>query len=72
MLRDIRVGSFLIHHFIDIICKLAEILTVKGGTGSIIEYFGPGIDFISCTGMHAILKEINIYVYIQSNHFDFS
>lgn len=34
----------------DVICKLAGILTVKGGTGSIIEYFGPGVDAISCTG----------------------
>ena len=34
----------------DVICKLAGILTVKGGTGSIIEYFGPGVDNISCTG----------------------
>ena len=34
----------------DVICKLAGILTVKGGTGAIIEYFGPGVDAISCTG----------------------
>jgi len=34
----------------DVICKLAGILTVKGGTGSIVEYFGPGVDNISCTG----------------------
>jgi homoaconitase/3-isopropylmalate dehydratase large subunit len=34
----------------DIICKVAGILTVKGGTGAIVEYFGPGIDTISCTG----------------------
>ncbi len=34
----------------DVICKLAGILTVKGGTGAIIEYFGPGVDNISCTG----------------------
>lgn len=38
----------------DIICKLAGILTVEGGTGSIIEYFGPGMDSISCTGMATI------------------
>jgi len=34
----------------DIICKLAGILTVKGGTGAIIEYFGSGVDTISATG----------------------
>ncbi|KAA0191357.1 Aconitase 3-isopropylmalate dehydratase large and Aconitase A isopropylmalate dehydratase small [Fasciolopsis buskii] len=38
----------------DIILKVAEILTVKGGTGSIVEYFGPGVDSISCTGMATI------------------
>jgi aconitate hydratase len=34
----------------DVILKLAGILTVKGGTGYIVEYFGPGLDSISCTG----------------------
>ena len=34
----------------DIILKLAGILTVKGGTGKIIEYFGKGTESISCTG----------------------
>lgn len=34
----------------DIILKVADILTVKGGTGAIVEYFGPGVDAISCTG----------------------
>ncbi|CAH8583463.1 unnamed protein product [Dicrocoelium dendriticum] len=38
----------------DVILKVAEILTVKGGTGSIVEYFGPGIESISCTGMATI------------------
>eukprot|EP00871_Galdieria_phlegrea_P004714 jgi/Galph1/5243/GphlegSOOS_G3813.1 len=38
----------------DIICKVAEILTVKGGTGAIIEYFGPGVESLSCTGMATI------------------
>eukprot|EP00210_Caulerpa_lentillifera_P004098 g3909.t1 len=38
----------------DVICKVAGILTVKGGTGAIIEYHGPGIDNISCTGMGTI------------------
>nr|BAN21265.1 aconitase, mitochondrial [Riptortus pedestris] len=38
----------------DVILKVAGILTVKGGTGAIIEYFGPGVDNISCTGMGTI------------------
>merc|ERR1711971_941553 len=38
----------------DIILKVAGILTVKGGTMSIIEYTGPGVDSISCTGMGTI------------------
>lgn len=37
----------------DVILKLAGILTVKGGTGYIVEYFGPGVESISCTGMHS-------------------
>ena len=38
----------------DIILKVAEILTVKGGTGAIVEYFGPGASTISCTGKATI------------------
>jgi len=38
----------------DVICKVAGILTVKGGTGSIVEYHGPGVDNMSCTGMGTI------------------
>ncbi|TFH35922.1 MAG: aconitate hydratase, partial [Bacteroidia bacterium] len=38
----------------DIILKLAGILTVKGGTNSIIEYFGEGAETISCTGKATI------------------
>ncbi len=38
----------------DVILKLAGILTVKGGTGSIVEYFGPGADKLSCTGKGTI------------------
>ena len=34
----------------DVILKVAGILTVKGGTGAIIEYFGPGAQELSCTG----------------------
>ena len=38
----------------DVILKLAGLLTVKGGTGSILEYFGEGADSISCTGKGTI------------------
>lgn len=38
----------------DVILKVADILTVKGGTGAIIEYTGKGVDSISCTGMATI------------------
>lgn len=39
---------------IDIILKVAGILTVKGGTGAIVEYHGPGTETISATGMGTI------------------
>jgi aconitate hydratase len=38
----------------DIILKVAEELTVSGGTNSVIEYFGPGTNTISCTGKATI------------------
>lgn len=38
----------------DVILKVAGILTVKGGTGCIVEYFGPGAQEISCTGKGTI------------------
>lgn len=38
----------------DVILKVAGILTVKGGTGSILEYFGEGANSISCTGKGTI------------------
>ncbi|KAL8711620.1 MAG: hypothetical protein Q9220_004030 [cf. Caloplaca sp. 1 TL-2023] len=38
----------------DVIMKLAGLLTVRGGTGFIIEYFGPGVESLSCTGMATI------------------
>ncbi|AUP78061.1 aconitate hydratase [Flavivirga eckloniae] len=38
----------------DVILKVAEILTVKGGTGAIVEYFGPGAIAMSCTGKGTI------------------
>jgi aconitate hydratase len=38
----------------DVILKVAGILTVKGGTGCIVEYFGEGADSLSCTGKGTI------------------
>jgi aconitate hydratase len=38
----------------DVILKVAEILTVRGGTGAIVEYFGRGTAAISCTGKATI------------------
>jgi aconitate hydratase len=38
----------------DVILKVAEILTVKGGTGAIVEYFGPGVRTITATGRATI------------------
>jgi aconitate hydratase A / 2-methylisocitrate dehydratase len=38
----------------DVILKVAGILTVKGGTGAIVEYFGPGAESISATGKATI------------------
>jgi aconitate hydratase len=38
----------------DVILKVAGILTVKGGTGAIVEYFGDGANSLSCTGKGTI------------------
>ena len=38
----------------DVILRLAGMLTVKGGTNAIIEYFGPGAESLSCTGAATI------------------
>jgi len=38
----------------DVILKVADILTVKGGTGAIVEYFGEGAVSMSCTGKGTI------------------
>lgn len=38
----------------DVILKVAGILTVKGGTGAILEYFGDGAESLSCTGKGTI------------------
>lgn len=38
----------------DVILKLAGLLTVQGGTGHVVEYFGPGVETLTCTGMATI------------------
>lgn len=38
----------------DVILKVAGVLTVKGGTGAIVEYKGAGVESLSCTGMATI------------------
>lgn len=38
----------------DVILKLLDILTVKGGTNAVVEFFGPGCEQISCTGKATI------------------
>ncbi|KAI9827013.1 MAG: aconitate hydratase [Phylliscum demangeonii] len=38
----------------DVILRLAGQLTVRGGTGFVIEYYGPGVETLSCTGMATI------------------
>ncbi|KAG5461486.1 MAG: aconitate hydratase, partial [Olpidium bornovanus] len=47
-----------VHWAVDVILKVAGILTVKGGTGAIVEYFGPGVESISCTGMGTICNMV--------------
>ncbi len=38
----------------DIILKMLELLTVKGGTNKIVEYFGPGVESLSCTAQATV------------------
>ena len=52
----------------DVILKVADILTVAGGTGAIIEYHGPGIDSISCTGQSIHVVPLMEYTYFYSPH----
>lgn len=49
--HNIHVLSNAFHHRSNV---HAGILTVKGGTGAIVEYFGSGVDHLSCTGMGTI------------------
>lgn len=46
----------------DVILKVAGILTVKGGTGAIVEYHGPGVDSISCTGREDVSDQLKAAV----------
>lgn len=55
------------------ILKVAGILTVKGGTGAIIEYHGPGVDSISCTGksthisyLSGLLVELGVELSVEA------
>jgi homoaconitase len=43
----------------DVIMFLAGKLTVRGGTGYIVEYFGPGVESLSCTGMATICNMVS-------------
>lgn len=52
----------------DVILKVADILTVKGGTGAIVEYFGPGVDSISCTGERKLYQtKPHFFIHILYN-----
>ena len=50
----------------DVILKVADILTVKGGTGAIVEYFGSGVDSLSATGIFlmSLSLRLNYKMYI--------
>lgn len=48
----------------DIILNLAGQLTVRGGTGYIIEYFGEGVKSLSCTGMATVCNMVSYYLSI--------
>jgi hypothetical protein len=52
----------------DVILKVADILTVAGGTGAIVEYHGPGTESISCTGMWYSILTISRYNYYYGGH----
>jgi len=52
----------------DVILKVADILTVKGGTGAIIEYHGPGVDNISCTGKHDYFIVLNLILIMVKSY----
>jgi aconitate hydratase len=51
----------------DIILKVADILTVKGGTGAIVEYHGDGVEGISATGMGMFFDGCAFYFVSTAN-----
>ena len=52
----------------DIILKISGLLTVKGGTGNIIEYFGEGAESLSCTGkLQFVTWEQRPELHVQSS-----
>lgn len=50
----------------DVILKVAGVLSVSGGTGAIIEYFGPGVATLSATGMGTIWSVVCRSFYCRS------
>jgi homoaconitase/3-isopropylmalate dehydratase large subunit len=50
----IPLMSTSLHSRVHVHIQVAGILTVKGGTGAIVEYFGDGVDALSATGMATI------------------
>jgi homoaconitase len=59
----------------DVIMKLAGLLTVRGGTGFVIEYFGEGVQSLSCTGLGTICNmgyAVPLLVYIALTFSPFS
>ena len=53
----------------DVILHLAGLLTVRGGTGFIIEYHGPGVEALSCTGMATICESQPFHDVCVSNKY---
>lgn len=39
-------GADLTYNFLDIICKLAGMVSVTGGKGRVVEFFGPGVEHL--------------------------
>src|SRR6186713_1171173 len=54
----------------DVILEVARILTVKGGTGAIVEYHGPGADSISATGK-ATICNMGAEIGATTSHFPY-
>jgi aconitate hydratase len=53
----------------DVILKVAGILTVKGGTGAIVEYFGEGAESLSCTGkQQSVIWELRLALPVRCLH----